>query len=835
MTLSNIQQRIPNRYVLGLLRFFGLFNAFILRANLSIAIVAMVTPMNETTSNNIMPAGFLATIYGGRILFGGSIGLCAFLTLFTPLCAQAGSEALIFLRLLEGLVSTCAYPALHDIWSKWGPKRAYLGTFIILMFGGVIAADWSWEWAFYLSGLFCLVWTAIRFYFTAELPSTHETISEEEAKYIEENRDQAISQIDTIPWKDIFTSLPVWAIIAVHFGTSWSLFLIFNEFPTFLVKSLGFRVDSAGSMAALLWLLLAVTVYAAGIISDKLTEKYSTLFLKREGDTRFVISMVIGVLALAFYIVFAGGELQTWAWGSSNEYEPVLNNPISSPNANESSVLDENNTEWIRRFVSAYTSGQSTAQIMALANIYQRIPKRYIFSVLAFFGMFNASMLRSNLSIAVVEIITPRVEITSNNTTRIIPAVHNWSTTTQGYILSSFFFTYTAVQVPLGFLATRFGGRIFFGGSIGLCAFVSLFTPLCVRSGSTALILLRLLEGFCLSSVYPSLHVVWSIWAPKTDKSKMASLAFSGVYCGAFFIMLTGGAIAADWSWEWVFYLPGLSALSWTIAWFYVTAESPSTHPTISVEEVKYIEDNMDKDILRTDTIPWKAVLTSLPVWAIIAAHFGANWSAYLILTELPTFLVKALDFRIDTAGLLAALPWLALGISTCAAGVISDRLTEKYSTLYIRKLIMFITFTIMVLSFLMIILLNVKSRGLIVMGITIMATSCGPAWANFGVNHLDIGGHYAGVLMSISNSIGSTPGFLAPMITGYIVENPHLKREWNIIFIISIVICVLAIGFYMIFAAGELQPWALNNNNEYEPVLNNPISSQDLNENNTE
>ncbi|CAF4388795.1 unnamed protein product, partial [Rotaria magnacalcarata] len=132
------------------------------------------------------PAGFLATIYGGRILFGGSIGLCAFLTLFTPLCAQAGSEALIFLRLLEGLVSTCAYPALHDIWSKWAPKR-----------------------------LFCLVWTAIRFYFTAELPSTHETISEEEAKYIEENRDQAISQIDTIPWKDIFTSLPVWAIIAV--------------------------------------------------------------------------------------------------------------------------------------------------------------------------------------------------------------------------------------------------------------------------------------------------------------------------------------------------------------------------------------------------------------------------------------------------------------------------------------------------------------------------------------------------------------------------------------------------------------------------------------------
>ncbi|CAF1626089.1 unnamed protein product [Rotaria magnacalcarata] len=243
---------------------------------------------------------------------------------------------------------------------------------------------------------------------------------------------------------------------------------------------------------------------------------------------------------------------------------------------------------------------------MALVNIYQRIPKRYALSLLAFFGMFNASMLRSNLSIALAEIVTPTVEITSNNTTRIIPVMH-----------------------------------------------------------------------------------------------------------------------------------PRLSALSWTIIWFYVTTESPFTHPTISVEEVKYIEDNMDKDILRKDTIRWKAVLTSLPVWAIIAAHFKANWAAYVMLTELPTFLVKALDFRIDT-----------------------------------------VAFTIMVLSFLMIKLLNVKSRGLIVTGIIIVVTTCGPAWANFGVNHFDIGRHYAAVLMDISNSIGSTAGFLAPMITGYIVENSHLKRE---------------------------------------------------------
>lgn len=65
------------------------------------------------------------------------------------------------------------------------------------------------------------------------------------------------------------------------------------------------------------------------------------------------------------------------------------------------------------------------------------------------------------------------------------------------------------------------------------------------------------------------------------------------------------------------------------------------------------------------------------------------------------------------------------------------------------------------------------------------------------------------------------------------------MKREWNIIFIISILISILVLMFYTFFASGELQSWAKNNNDEYQHVLNNPIASRDisqgtgLNENN--
>jgi MFS family permease len=53
------------------------------------------------------------------------------------------------------------------------------------------------------------------------------------------------------------------------------------------------------------------------------------------------------------------------------------------------------------------------------------------------------------------------------------------------------------------------------------------------------------------------LHTIWSKWAPKDDKSKLATFAFSGSYMGVFAAMMFGGLIAAYWSWEWIFYLSG--------------------------------------------------------------------------------------------------------------------------------------------------------------------------------------------------------------------------------------------------------------------------------------
>ncbi len=47
--------------------------------------------------------------------------------------------------------------------------------------------------------------------------------------------------------------------------------------------------------------------------------------------------------------------------------------------------------------------------------------------------------------------------------------------------------------------------------------------------------------------------------------------------------------------------------------------------------------------------IPWKSILTSLPVWAIIITHTLNNFAWYMFLVELPTFMRLGLGFDIKS------------------------------------------------------------------------------------------------------------------------------------------------------------------------------------------
>ena len=64
-----------------------------------------------------------------------------------------------------------------------------------------------------------------------------------------------------------------------------------------------------------------------------------------------------------------------------------------------------------------------------------------------------------------------------------------------GWLLAAFFYGYAIMQIPGGWLATRFGGKYVYGIGIVMTAVLTLLTPLAAQISVWALVALRVLEG----------------------------------------------------------------------------------------------------------------------------------------------------------------------------------------------------------------------------------------------------------------------------------------------------------------------------------------------------
>ncbi|XP_047501168.1 sialin-like [Penaeus chinensis] len=228
---------VPARVALGMLTFFGFVNQFMVRVNLSVAIVAMVH--QNKTVEEVQAQCVMGSLY------------------------------------IHGV----AWPSMHALLSRWIPPIerprfiafAYLATTLSVTFTlplcGVII-DWhGWEAVFYTTGVLCLIWCLLWFALMHDSPGTHPRISHEEREHIEMSVAAGGSSKRTgsgIPWRPISTSMPVWAIIVCDMGNTFGLSIYLTQLPTYMRNVLGFSIKKNGLLSGLPFLCR----YVGGIISS---------------------------------------------------------------------------------------------------------------------------------------------------------------------------------------------------------------------------------------------------------------------------------------------------------------------------------------------------------------------------------------------------------------------------------------------------------------------------------------------------------------------------------------------------------------------------------------
>jgi MFS transporter, ACS family, solute carrier family 17 (sodium-dependent inorganic phosphate cotransporter), other len=134
------------------------------------------------------------------------------------------------------------------------------------------------------------------------------------------------------------------------------------------------------------------------------------------------------------------------------------------------------------------------------------------------------------------------------------------------------------------------------------------------------------------------------------------------------------------------------------------------------------------------------------------------------------------LNFDLTKSAVLSGIPYLALSIFLFISGYFADWLQFQgfFSTRQVRRYFNCISFILQTIFMLLAAFLvhRIYSVIILTIGVGIGAFSL----SGFAVNHLDIAPNYASILWGISNTFGTIPGIVSPLLTGYIVTTPVSK-----------------------------------------------------------
>ncbi|KAM9838476.1 sialin [Aulostomus maculatus] len=456
---------------------------------------------------------------------------------------------------------------------------------------------------------------------------------------------------------------------------------------------------------------------------------------------------------------------------------------------------------------------------------------RLSLAILMFFGFAVVYALRVNLSVAMVVMVNstdPKpgqnssivhacpLPSGSENTTGTLTQPDGipqylWDSQTQGWLLGAFFFGYLLTQIPGGYLAGHYGGSVFMGLGVLGTAVLTLLTPLAANWGATWLFALRALEGFGEGVTFPAMMAMWARWAPPLERSRLMTLSGSGANFGAFLALPLTGYICQTLGWPAVFYLCGGAGCLWAIFWFLFVFDDPRTHRRISEEERDYIINSIGSQGTGHGwSVPLLSMLMSVPLWAIIVTQMCSNWSYYTLLTSLPTYMDNILHFDLQSNGFLSALPYLGAWLLSTLSGVVADSLIKRrvFSVTNVRK-IFTLTGLLPAAGFLAAVSYAGCSQTLTVTFLTLSTTIAGTSASGVFINQIDIAPRYAGFLLGITNTFGTIPGVVAPIVAGYFTED-HTMAGWRKVFWVAAGVNVGGALIFTIFGSGKLQKWAI-------------------------
>lgn len=409
------------------------------------------------------------------------------------------------------------------------------------------------------------------------------------------------------------------------------------------------------------------------------------------------------------------------------------------------------------------------------------MPKRFIFVIFAFTCFFLSLIDRVNLSV-----VAP-----------VLMKEHGWNPVTMGLVLSAFFWGFSISPLLGGWLADRVGGKRVLGFGALWWSLWTLLTPL--APGVIGFTVFRALLGLGEGVNAPAVNSLASRWFPVHERTRAVSMYLSGGHVGTIIAFPLTTWIIASFGWPAVFYIFGAVGFVWAIAWHFLGASSPETHPTITEAERRHIVEGR-KSSAEAAKVPWRVLLTKAPVWAVVATTFSVAWMVWLFISWLPTYLMETHHFSLKQSGIYSSVPFIANIGGQIGYGWLQDRFIARGASItFVRKASLTIAFAGTIVFLLLI--PSAKDAMHAVWYLTGAMAIFSGAQMTVMVNNMDIGPRHAGVILGMQATAGNIAGAISPVVAGAILAR---TGSFNGVFYLIVVLLVVSAIIWNLFATGE-------------------------------
>ncbi len=331
------------------------------------------------------------------------------------------------------------------------------------------------------------------------------------------------------------------------------------------------------------------------------------------------------------------------------------------------------------------------------------------------------------------------------------------SDTDRGTVNSAFFWAYTVLQIPAGWLVDRYGVRIPYALSFLFWCLASAGTAL-TRSASQ-LVTLRVLLGAGEATVAPASYR----WIRYNFEEKQRGLAV-GLYMTGTKIGPAIGTPLAAWlivafDWRLMFLLIGLGGLVWLIPWMLLVKDEPGKRQQQAASAAA------------VESVPFSRILASPVTWGTVITTFCYMYFVYFCMTWMPAYFVEQRHLSLSKMGLYTFFSFGGMAIVAALAGWAADvAIARGGNAVSVRKWFTIAGFVIACTE-----LIGAQSSSVTTALVfaVISLSGLGLATANYwALTQTLIPAASIGRVSGIQNCAASLAGIVAPLVTGWLKQN---------------------------------------------------------------